>query len=687
LFRHISQCSDRPQEDDLGQESTSTTTSSDSIGNTSKSFKNKSKRDTVGIRFAYFCNSPNENESESQIAGRMIQHTLQRAMKIHCNVDIEILSSTQASVANQRHRSLSQEMDCAAENDVMTISFSNPAASCLIAAEDEYNNGKNILNLLSDEMNSILLDEVTGINIQILEISNVSASTFHAENSSTQYVYHYLLPIKWLTDGAELERWWLLSESENDTIEGVTPSDLKRKHPGTFRSQPPSASLKILRNALKSVESITVPNRRVRRRSLQQSSSNNNTNKRTIERVVTRKLGTLSNKERRAWHNFADPRLQGDASPNQEPVWRVIDRCRIAEITKNPYNDEVVAILEFRGDAFLPQQIRRIVGTAVCITNGLIPQNTFDIATRPDIAIMTALAPPGRLYLKDVRFHFDESNDAFSDYNSKDNDENFMIPKKSTAWLQQQIFSQLSMEPVINFEENWCHDLERTVAPQLKNQISRIDECYEAENSCEVLDLPPNVYEETLGLLRALSASGWPDTSIARSKVIKNLGANTDSNNKSFEQKFGSFTVVNPKLFSPTPTQILPLGNKLHPDLVKTVFELEEHLCKTSLDRADGTSTLDENKVPRKPSSHCAVNFNASFTPHVDSGTGLGQSLSMIVGLGDYKGGEILVEGNAYRIRYQPLEFDGWKQRHWTGNYAGERFSLVWFTPETKDGN
>ena len=34
-----------------------------------------------------------------------------------------------------------------------------------------------------------------------------------------------------------------------------------------------------------------------------------------------------------------------------------------------------------------------------------------------------------------------------------------------------------------------------------------------------------------------------------------------------------------------------------------------------------------------------AINRRASFRPHTDAGTGLGQSLSLIVGLGDYTGG------------------------------------------------
>ena len=48
---------------------------------------------------------------------------------------------------------------------------------------------------------------------------------------------------------------------------------------------------------------------------------------------------------------------------------------------------------------------------------------------------------------------------------------------------------------------------------------------------------------------------------------------------------------------------------------------------------ADCTVEALHNDV--RSSSHCAINYNAQFTPHVDSGRGSGQSLSMIVGLGD----------------------------------------------------
>eukprot|EP00946_MAST-07B_sp_MAST-7B-sp1_P003481 g3481.t1 len=83
----------------------------------------------------------------------------------------------------------------------------------------------------------------------------------------------------------------------------------------------------------------------------------------------------------------------------------------------------------------------------------------------------------------------------------------------------------------------------------------------------------------------------------------------------------------------------------------------------------------------RTQSAAVAVNCNATFKPHCDSGAGQGQGLSLIVGLGDYLGGELIVEGVPHDIRYNPIEFDGWNERHWTRPFTGERYSLVWFTP------
>jgi hypothetical protein len=201
----------------------------------------------------------------------------------------------------------------------------------------------------------------------------------------------------------------------------------------------------------------------------------------------------------------------------------------------------------------------------------------------------------------------------------------------------------------------------------------------------------PKVYQTTLSLLREVVRNGeWPMTSEARARVIRptpgmatSSSINTVSTVGNIIQS-GSFTVVNEEKFEGP----VPLGNVLFPELVKSIFELEERLALLSPPVADGTFTRNSSRsVPgiRPPSSHCAVNRNAEFNPHVDSGRGEGQSLSLIVGLGSFLGGGLVVEGKSYNVRYAPLEFDGWNQIHYTEPIQGnERFSLVWFTPEKR---
>uniref|UniRef100_A0A7S3QJX4 C2H2-type domain-containing protein n=1 Tax=Chaetoceros debilis TaxID=122233 RepID=A0A7S3QJX4_9STRA len=632
LFRHISQCTNEMKENgELG-------------------IAANLRRYTLGFRFAYFSNSSDLPKPEAKVAGEEIQNAFKEAMRQRSSknigANIEILSCTQATIAKQRHRSLSQEFGCSAVNDVITIRF---ACSPSSFGEKEY-------AYLLKEMN-IILKKIDMINIQLINVSS-TLSKFHAENSCTQFVYKYMLPLKWIKDGKELERWWLFSENK-DVGEA--------EHPGTFQSQPPSTSLKTLSKALKSAESITVPNRRVRKRLLH-SRPDKISSDRKIEKTATRRLGTLSNKERRAWHNFADPALQGDASPNQEPVWKVLDRARLSQIIKNPLSNEVVAVIEFRGDGFMPQQIRRIVGVAVAITNGLLPSNFFEVATKPQNALGTILAPGGRLYLSDAKYHYDQSIKLFygSEDTSKRDVQEFSV-EENEIWLQNQIFLETSKAKLVHLEDKWLKEMNEIIAPRVSSEMFLVDQHLKVTDSKEYISLSTasDEYSSTLSLLQNIALSGWPKTSIARSKVLRH---------KDGCEEFGSFTIINPELFS---SSTVPLGNNLFPDLVQSVFDLEKYVSTQSLNNCAHKNCV----AGRKLSTHCAVNFNASFTPHVDSGIGLGQSLSLIVGLGDYHGGDIFVEGIAYPIRYQPLEFDGWKQRHWTGAYSGERFSLVWFSP------
>ncbi|CAB1104590.1 unnamed protein product [Ectocarpus sp. CCAP 1310/34] len=236
------------------------------------------------------------------------------------------------------------------------------------------------------------------------------------------------------------------------------------------------------------------------------------------------------------------------------------------------------------------------------------------------------------------------------------------------------------------------------------------------------LEEAPALYAKVLGLLREASASGqWPTSTASRSLVIfgergdradevcSSTGRSKQTDLAGCENGCGSDNTAPAEEAPPAMARTVgeekastatkpdgqqeqedrqrgggsgsftlgafpppcppPRCNRLFTELARAAFELEAAL-------------LPE----RPPSTTIAVNRNARFKPHVDSGSGAGQSRSLIVGLGDYVRGELVVEGEEADIRYRPLEFNGWTQRHWTRPFSGERYSLVWFTPKGCEG-
>lgn len=206
----------------------------------------------------------------------------------------------------------------------------------------------------------------------------------------------------------------------------------------------------------------------------------------------------------------------------------------------------------------------------------------------------------------------------------------------------------------------WLHDLEINQTPKIRAELEVIGtlDAFAAgrwqvpqQHLLPPLDDCPDEYREVLLLLRRLCASGvWPATSSARSKVVRAGDGGSFSVGSAQEHETNGWAGKHASTF---------------PELTAAIFELEKAIMPSG----------------RIPSTWVAINHNAMFAPHTDAGGGLGQSTSLIVGLGAYLGGELVVEGTVSDIRYRPLEFDGWRQRHWTLPYAGERFSLVWFTP------
>ena len=621
-------------------------------------------------------------------------------------------SSSQGSLARLRHVALDQEAGCAAVGDTMVVRIQGPHLSF----HDDLERQRFLERLIHDT-NQILRNDTPphlgpGGTVQVEACKLLSlqyGKLLHCEQMCTQRVYHYLLPLRWLPDGKDLEQWWIETSIPEDDQGNTNKSSVR----------PPSEALKRMKQYLRSAEA-----ERLDRNDFVGNDNNGNADEEEdnvgpeeeIRRAVGR-FGSLGEKKRVPWHNFADPNLQGSASPNTKPVWRVLDRARFQLLMSRELSQqggggggqgeeeekkqEVVAVLEFRGDDFLPQQIRRIVGTTLAMTHGWLPKDTLDVATRSNCLVETVLAPAGRLYLVENRFHWDEMRTGGKSIFESDVD-GVAVQRHVGAYndsamtsIPNHILDVCDNDATRSQEIEWLAQLEHIICPRIKQCLEEWNHPPESSEGTptgtELNDLEPapREYTQTLDLLRKIVATDqWPETSVARSSVISNVKRDPDS----VVHKKGSFTVINPRFNNGMykngiGNDPLPLGNELFPELAEAVFDLEEAIILNSA-AIQQAAESNEASLPeasnRVSSSHCAINCNAQFTPHVDSGRGAGQSLSMIVGLGDYLGGALGVEGVGYDIRYRPLEFDGWRLRHWTKPFQGERFSLVWFTPELK---
>lgn len=660
---------------------------------------------TVAIQFGYQHMLLESGETTQCSANEVAAEAVRSAFLASLQTlgGVEPQGTTYSSAARLRHVALAQEPLCAAASDVLVINF----RASIIVAEDA----------LRGRMQTYLENQIdrTGcsLDIRILGIENVpSSSNFHAEKDCTQRVYHYLLPLHWITDG-DVAKEWLL-ERPHSAMSANEKLDTIGHQQCCSNNGTPVVLLK-LKKALRLASSRTAWNRKERRRATFSADERNDENIPPLDIVTSPgRFGSLWRKERRCLHNFADPTLRGLASPNTETVWRSIDRASSIDVlaTKNGEGGtNVTLVVELRGDSFLTEEVRRIIGSAVAVCNGWLPETFFETATRPDLIIETPLAPAGRMYLSGVRYHFQEESDGVNIFDGRGN--------VAMAWLdelQAQLLNQRHRDEVLTAEELWLSQVRDVQTPRIREQIKQLmgeDEQREnrdreklsiisnpkqGEDISEKLtftfeEAVPKLYQKTLSLLREVVRNGeWPITSEARARVIRptpGLATSSSVNGNSTVGHFiqsGSFTVVNQEKFDGP----VPLGNELFPELVKAIFELEKHLALLSPPVANGTFTRNNSIVQgiRPPSSHCAVNRNAEFTPHVDSGRGEGQSLSLIVGLGRFVGGSLVVEGKSYNVRYAPLEFDGWTQIHYTEPFQGnERFSLVWFTPETRSSS
>lgn len=70
------------------------------------------------------------------------------------------------------------------------------------------------------------------------------------------------------------------------------------------------------------------------------------------------------------------------------------------------------------------------------------------------------------------------------------------------------------------------------------------------------------------------------------------------------------------------------------------------------------------------------LNDNYKSLPHRDANN---DGVSCIVGFGDYTGGELNIEDKTFDIKYKPLHMDASIQTHFTEDWTGCRYSIVFF--------
>jgi hypothetical protein len=396
-------------------------------------------------------------------------------------------------------------------------------------------------------------------------------------------------------------------------------------------------------------------------------------------------------------------------------------------------------VLSITGDMFLTGQVSRVIGLFLALANNLIDHEITDCVfdeSYPHL-IPTSAAPICGMVAAEARYMSWEgklksilsarSTDRYpSGWNQRSTLERVkdwhdtIHEEMARRWLSK---GRDEKDGHLNNEKEWTESVllpwvertkqhlddykkwkrergEQESASQHDN--SQVNIAEETTDTVQPLDTSslqyvnpgvPEAFKEVLYHLWKIDESGqWPSTTLKRQLVMVSTAdsdeakqqaatslsmalvkARNNIESRSSAYGFvegqggasGSFSVG----LMPGGINKQPKSNFLFPELVRAAFELERILCPN-----------------REPSSTIAINRNAQFRPHTDSGAGAGQSTSLIVGLGTYAGGELMVEGEKHDIRYQPIEFNGWKQRHWTMPFVGERYSLVWFTPKGCEG-
>jgi FkbM family methyltransferase len=91
----------------------------------------------------------------------------------------------------------------------------------------------------------------------------------------------------------------------------------------------------------------------------------------------------------------------------------------------------------------------------------------------------------------------------------------------------------------------------------------------------------------------------------------------------------------------------------------------------------DLLNKLAESINPDHVFSTITINRNVLCKPHKDAKN---NGTTMIIGLGDYTGGELVIEGVKHDIHYKPLYFNGFLHEHYNETWSGNRYTLMFYS-------
>jgi len=90
----------------------------------------------------------------------------------------------------------------------------------------------------------------------------------------------------------------------------------------------------------------------------------------------------------------------------------------------------------------------------------------------------------------------------------------------------------------------------------------------------------------------------------------------------------------------------------------------------------DSLKKLIHHIDPNFKYNSITINRNFKCRPHYDKNN---KSPSMIIGLGDYEGGELVIEKCEFDIKNNPVIFNGGSGLHWVNEFIGDRYTIVYY--------